>query len=142
MTTTSPTNNGLADNFKVAYSPADSFKKSIKRNASLFTTFKEGKYWDTWCRNTLATARAHDVAEVVNPDYLPVTADYVNLFKEKHKFMHAIFDKMSQTDRGKKHAREHKGDHNAQSLCLKMNSFCNESTNARVSSSTTLSYAT
>ena len=45
-TTTPPDNTGLADNFKVAYSLAESFKKSIKRDASLFTTFNEGTYWD------------------------------------------------------------------------------------------------
>ena len=38
--------------------PVESFKRSIKRDSSQFTNFKEGKHWDTWRRNTLATARA------------------------------------------------------------------------------------
>ena len=46
-TTTLPTITGLSDNFKFAYSPADYFKKSIKRYESIFNTFKEGKHWDT-----------------------------------------------------------------------------------------------
>ena len=46
ITTTTPANNGLAENFKVACYPADSFKKSIKRYESIFNTFKEGKHWD------------------------------------------------------------------------------------------------
>ena len=46
ITVTSPANTGLVDNFKVAYSPADSFKNSIKRDTSLLTTFKEGAHWD------------------------------------------------------------------------------------------------
>ena len=58
ITNKPPTNTVLAHNFKVTYSPADSFKKSIKRDAGIFTTFKEGKYWDTWRRNTLATTSA------------------------------------------------------------------------------------
>ena len=61
ITTTPPTNNELVDNLKVAYSPADSLKNSIKIDASIFTTFKKGKHWDTWHMNTLATARAQDV---------------------------------------------------------------------------------
>ena len=41
MTTTPPANTGLSDKFKVTYSLADLFKKSIEREASLFTTFKK-----------------------------------------------------------------------------------------------------
>ena len=61
-----PVNTGLVDNFKVAYSPAYSFRNSIEVDAIIFTTFKEGKYWDTWRMNTLTTARAKDVTEVIN----------------------------------------------------------------------------
>ena len=83
MTTTPPTNTVLEHNFKAVYSPVSVLKNSIKRDASIFNTFKEGKYWDTWRRKTLATARAQDIAEVLNPDCHHVTADDVNLFKEK-----------------------------------------------------------
>ena len=79
---------------------------------------------------------------MLNPDYCPVTADHMNLFKEKHKFMHAVFDNTLQTNRLNKHAREHEGDYNSQSVHQKLNSFCTESTNARISASTTLSYIT
>ena len=40
ITAQTPPNTRLSDNFKITYSPADSFKKSIKRDANLFTTFK------------------------------------------------------------------------------------------------------
>ena len=73
VTSTPSPNSGLDENFKASYSSAESFKKSIKRDADLFTAFKEGKYWDTWHNNTLATARAQGVAKVLNPDYFPVT---------------------------------------------------------------------
>ena len=109
ITIAPPPKTGLVCNFKFAYSPADFFKKCIKRDASLFTNFKEGKYWDAWSRNALATARAQDATEALNPDYSPVTAYEVNLFKEKQKFMHAVFDKKLKTDRGKTHVREHEG---------------------------------
>ena len=35
-----PHNDRLAENFKVTYSPAGSFKKSTKRDADIFTTLK------------------------------------------------------------------------------------------------------
>ena len=44
ITAQPPPNTGLSDHFKITYSPADSFKKSIKRDANMFTTFKDGKH--------------------------------------------------------------------------------------------------
>ena len=66
ITAQPPPNTRLDSNFKVTYSPADSFKKSIKRDVSLFATFKDGKYWDTCHRNTLDIARAQDAVEVLD----------------------------------------------------------------------------
>ena len=74
-TTTPPANTGLVDNFKVSQFPASLFKKSIKRDASIFTTFKEGKHWNTWHMNSLGITRVQDTAEVLNPDHCPVTND-------------------------------------------------------------------
>ena len=95
MTTTPPAKTGLVHNFKVTSFLSDSFKNSIKRDASLFNTFKEGNYWGAWRRNALATTRAQDIAGVINPDYRPVTEDDVNIFKEKQKSMCAAVDKTS-----------------------------------------------
>ena len=83
MNTIPLANTGLSDRFKDDCSSADSFKNSIKRHASLFTTFKEVKNWDAWHRNTLATDRAQDRAEVLNPDCCPLTEDDANIFIEK-----------------------------------------------------------
>ena len=81
MATSLPANTGLAENFKVAYSLAYSFKKSIKRDSSIFTIFKGGKYWDTCHRNSLAISREQYADEVLNTYHHPVTDDDVNLFK-------------------------------------------------------------
>ena len=118
-----PTNTGLVDNFKFTFSPVDSFKNSIKINAGILTTFKEGKYWDAWRRNTLATTKVQDAAEVLNLHYRTATADDVNLFKKKQKFVCAVFDKMLQTDRGNKYVREHESYYNAQIICQKLSAF-------------------
>ena len=56
--------------------------------------------------------------------------------------MHVVFDKTLRTGRGKKYTREREGYHNAQSVHQKLNSFYTESTNSRVSTSTTLRYIT
>ena len=54
--------------------------------------------------------------------------------------MNAVFDTTLQTDRRKKHAREHENDYDDQSVHQNLNSFCIESTNDRVSASTTLGH--
>ena len=98
ITTTPPANTGLVDNFKVACLPDDYFKKNFKGDACIFTNFKEGKYWDAWKRNDLATTRAQDTVKVLDSDYRAETNDESSLFKEKQTFMHAVFDKTLQTD--------------------------------------------
>ena len=35
---------GLPPDFRSSHTPAETFKKSIKRDTSLFTTFKDGKF--------------------------------------------------------------------------------------------------
>ena len=57
ITTTSPVNNWLVDNLKATYSPTESFKKHVKREASLFTILKDVKHLYTWLMNTLDTSR-------------------------------------------------------------------------------------
>ena len=70
----------------------------------------------------LSTARVQDAAEALNSDYRADTADYVNVFKEKQKFMCAVFAQMLQTYRRKKYAREHESDYNTQSAHQKWSS--------------------
>ena len=38
--------------------PTETFKKSTKRDASLLSNFKDGKFWDKWRRSAIATANA------------------------------------------------------------------------------------
>ena len=100
--------------------PIESFKRKIKQDSSQFTNFKEGKHWDTWRRNTLATARAQDVDNVLDPGCAPSTQEKKILFSEKLKFMHSVFSTTLQTDRGKKFVREYEGDFDAQMVYTKL----------------------
>lgn len=80
------------------HAPIETFKKSIKRDANLFTTFKDGKFWDNWRRTTLAAARAQNAEEVLDSTHTPLTTEDNKLFKEKQKFMQAVFTTALQTD--------------------------------------------
>lgn len=122
--------------------PAEHFKKSIKRDASLFKTFSDGKFWDNWRRNTLATARAQDIEVVLDLTQTPSTNEDKDLFKEKQKFMCSVFSTTLLTDAGKKYVREHELDFDAQSVYEKLSTYCTNSTSARMNASDTLSYIT
>ena len=56
--------------------------------------------------------------------------------------MESVFDKVLHTDGGKKHAREHEHDFNAQGICKKLVIFCTKSTKARANTIEMLSHFT
>ena len=87
--------------------PAEMFKKSIKKDYSLLSNFKDGKFWDTWSRSNIATANTQDIADVLDPDYSPTFPEEIVLFHKKQKFIHSVFDKVLHKDIGKDHTREY-----------------------------------
>ena len=56
--------------------------------------------------------------------------------------MHSVFDKVLQTNKGEKHARECESDFNVQEIYEKLVDFCTKSTKARVNAADILSYVT
>ena len=117
-------------------------KRRIKRDSSQFNNFKEGKHCDTWHRNTLATTRAKHAENVLDPNCTPLTQEEVNLFNEKHNFMHYVFSTTLKTDRGKKFVRDHEDNFDTQIVYKKSYGFYATSAGDRVSASDILSYIT
>ena len=56
------------------------FKRGINRDPSQFTLFKHEKYWDTWNRETNATAHAQNIEQVLDHTYVPLGPDQHDLF--------------------------------------------------------------
>ena len=48
-----------------------SFKKSIKREASAYSTLKDERYFDKFQRDLFITAKSHDVSEILDPTFTP-----------------------------------------------------------------------
>jgi hypothetical protein len=87
--------------------PMHEFRKGVKRDPSLFPILKDEKQWDEWQCSMIAHARAQDVVDVFNPNYVPVTpADRV-LLEAKKTYVFAILQKVLQTDKGKACVRAH-----------------------------------
>lgn len=81
--------------------PVRDFQRSIKRDIALFIPLKDDAAWDYWKHITTAQARTQGVEEVLEPMYVPKTADEISLFDEKQKYMYAVFEKTLLADKGK-----------------------------------------
>ena len=67
------------------------FKRGIKRDISAYPTLKDEKYYESFKRSVLATARAHDHEEILQPTFRPRgDADSLELFRLKNYFMYSV----------------------------------------------------
>ena len=123
------------------YSPAELFKKSIKKYPSHFPILKDDQYHDHWNRTFETQARAQDLAEVLDCSYIPTT-DTKDLFQEKQKFMYAVLKQKLMTDHGKAYVRAHEKDFDAQKVYKRLKDFHLKSTRAKTNSSKLLQYIT
>jgi len=124
------------------YTPAELFRRGIKRDPTVFPTLKDEKYNDLWHRSFANQARAQDVAEVLDDTYTPTTREATELFDEKQKYVYAILESKVLTDRGKAIVRGHENDYDAQKVYKKLKEHHLKSTKAMIDSSDILSYIT
>ena len=125
-----------------SFSPADIFRRGIKKDATLFPVLKDEKFNDSWHRSFVNQARAQDLSEVLDPAYKPKSPSEEELFNEKQKFVYAILESKVLTDRGKAIVREYEDTFDAQAVYKKLTEHHLKSTKAMIESSTILSYIT
>jgi hypothetical protein len=124
------------------YSSVDTFRRGIKRDATLFPTLKDDKFHDIWHRSFRTQATAQAVSEVLDESYTPLTPDDIALFQEKQKYVYAVLESKVLTDRGKAFIRDHEHDFDAQKAYQKLKAYHLQSTKAKMESSAILSYIT
>ena len=91
------------------------FKRGIKRDISAYPALKDEKYYESFKRSVLVTARAHDCEEILQPIFRPRgDADSLELFRLKNDFMYSVFNKCLLSDMGKTLVRKHLDNMNAQ----------------------------
>ena len=123
-------------------SPADIFRRGIKRDQSLFPTLKDEKYNDQWHRSFINQVRAQDVEEVLNPLYTPTSVEEQELFAQKQCFLYAVLDAKVLTDNGKSIIRKYEDTGDAQKAYNDLKKHHLASTGARIDSSKILTYIT
>jgi hypothetical protein len=118
------------------------FKKGIKGDPASFTVLKDNKQWDSVHRTLKAQTCYQDDDDVLNPCYVPNTAEDIVLFDEKQKYMYSVLERILQTDEGKVIVRSHDADRNAQSIYAEFLQVMTQSTEAMMDSGELLSYLT
>ena len=53
--------------------------------------FKEARFWDTWNRELTSKAHLHDLSNVLDPDYVPTTAEENELLELQKRFIYSVF---------------------------------------------------
>ena len=94
-----------------------SFKNSIKREETAYSTLKDERYYDGFSRSLYITAKSHECEQVLDPDYIPTNAEK-DLFEVKQIFMFSVFDKHLLTDMGKTIVRKYVHTTDAQSVWM------------------------
>ena len=85
-----------------------SFKKSIKREASAYSTLKDERYFDKFQRDLFITAKSHDVSEILDPTFTPgCSPEEQELFEAKQVFMYKVFNETLLTDMGRTKVRKY-----------------------------------
>ena len=141
--TDGPILTGPADKWKSTVpTAADSFQKGIKRDPALFTELKQDIAFNSWRRDTLATARSQGCSDVLDPSFQPLTRTQKELFHIQNEYMYSVFIKTLLTDKGRELICLHESDFNAQAIFSALITFYTSNVVGQDKQSQLLSYLT
>jgi hypothetical protein len=103
---------------------------------------KDNKQWDSVHRTLKAQSCYQNVDDVLDPKYVPNTAEGIALFDEKQKYMYSVLEQILQINEGKVIVRPHGTDCNAQSIYAEFLQVMTQSTEAMMDSGELLLYLT
>ena len=111
--------------------PAALFRKGIKRDATRYPLLKQQKYYLAWHRTFVGEVHAQDLANVIDPSYIPVPPD-VELFELQKNYMYSVFQTILLTDKGKTIVRTHSTTRDAQKIYADLAKYAKESTATQI----------
>jgi hypothetical protein len=120
--------------------PLSDYRRGVRRDPNAFTALKEDKQWDSWQRGTIAQARAQDLSEILDSNFVPATPETTELFVEKQKFLFALFNKVLLTDQGRLLVRQYASTFDAQKVFHELTVYANTSTMAAQEAADLLTY--
>jgi hypothetical protein len=117
-------------------------RRRVRSDPNAFTALKEGKQWDSWQRGTIAQARAQDLSEILDSNFILATPKATELFVEKQTFFYALFDKVLLTYKEKLLVRHYASTFDAQKVFRDLTVCANTSTMAAQEAVDLLTYIT
>ena len=136
-TTNNPSDGGST---KQTYTPAELFRKSVKRDTSVYPVLKNDAGWDNWHRITRAHAKTQGCSYVLDHSYIPISTDDRDLMVEVQQYMYSIFVSTLQTDIGKALVRKHEANSDAQQIYKELVAHYHASTKSSMDSGDILTY--
>jgi hypothetical protein len=73
-------------------SEAKEFRKGNKRDASQYPVLKDERLYERWYCTVTNLAKTHQVIDVFNPSYKPITDEETLLFEVKQQFVFNVLD--------------------------------------------------
>jgi hypothetical protein len=83
-----------------AITDVEAFRKGVRRNISDFKPFKEDRYWYSWQRHLLTTARSQNIEKVFDLSYQPTTASEIALLAEQQRYAFGVLEHTVTTSDG------------------------------------------
>ena len=120
--------------------PSEAFRYGIKKDTTQYPMLKQDNGFDDWYRLTLSLAHTHDIYDVFNENYVPVTTEEIELFKLKQQFVYSILVRCLMTDKGKSLVRDYEKDHDAQKVIKELVEHHRKSTKSDLESTDRLEY--
>ena len=119
-TTTSPSHSTSA-----SYQELVNFEKGAKCDAAVFELFKDDKYYDVFCQDFVATARAQVLLNICDPDYKPNKSHPCEkqLIEVQQCFVFSVLIKIIQTDFGRSLVRQHGKDQDAKVVIKELHEY-------------------
>jgi hypothetical protein len=118
------------------------FRRGVKRDKEHYENLKDDKYFNSWNRGFVATARMHYTDLVMNEKYPTKNDDEKVVLKEMQIFMYAVFEEHLKTSKGKLLVSQYEETHDAQSIYRELKKYALSSTAVQLSGDTLLQYIT
>jgi len=99
-----------------APNPADLFEKGIRRDMADFPTLSSQAKFTSWQKEFETTIYAQNLANILDPNYVPATADDQRLWRLQQDYVFKVFYAKLLTDKGKALVQLHSNDRNAQGV--------------------------
>jgi len=122
----------------------DSFTRKIKMDPSDYKSLKEDRYWLSFHRSLVVTARAQNVERIFDLEYdsSSLAGEQLELFELQQKYCYSVLTRIIQTSQGKVYVRQHAVDGNATEVLRELTQYYTHSRVAEIAATEALTKIT